>query len=154
MQSSATGCLPALLVPLQPVPLHLLPLPLIAGMSVMEMSHRGKEFQSIIDNAEADLRALLARHRKESAAYDKQSRAAFANMFGRMAKLEAAMAADSAADPQLKELVAAVARLSEQVQALLRQANINLSAALEHQVSEHKAPTDATDATARLNIFF
>jgi hypothetical protein len=36
---------------------------------------------------------------------------------------------------------------SEQVQALLRQANINLSAALEHQVSEHKAPTDATDAT-------
>ena len=26
----------------------------------MEMSHRGKEFQSIIDNAEADLRALLA----------------------------------------------------------------------------------------------
>ena len=60
MQSSATGCLPALLVPLQPVPLHLLPLPLIAGMSVMEMSHRGKEFQSIIDNAEADLRALLA----------------------------------------------------------------------------------------------
>jgi hypothetical protein len=60
MQSSATGCLPALLVPLQPVPLHLLPLPLIAGMSVMEMSHRGKEFQSIIDNAEANLRALLA----------------------------------------------------------------------------------------------
>lgn len=31
-----------------------------AGMSVMEMSHRGKEFQSIIDAAEADLRALLA----------------------------------------------------------------------------------------------
>lgn len=30
------------------------------GMSVMEMSHRGKEFQSIIDAAEADLRALLA----------------------------------------------------------------------------------------------
>ena len=30
-----------------------------AGMSVMEMSHRGKEFQSIIDAAEADLRALL-----------------------------------------------------------------------------------------------
>lgn len=29
-------------------------------MSVMEMSHRGKEFQSIIDAAEADLRALLA----------------------------------------------------------------------------------------------
>lgn len=28
-------------------------------MSVMEMSHRGKEFQSIIDAAEADLRALL-----------------------------------------------------------------------------------------------
>ncbi len=26
----------------------------------MEMSHRGKEFQSIIDAAEADLRALLA----------------------------------------------------------------------------------------------
>lgn len=31
-----------------------------SGMSVMEMSHRGKEFQSIIDTAEADLRALLA----------------------------------------------------------------------------------------------
>ncbi|KAL4445818.1 hypothetical protein ABPG77_009017 [Micractinium sp. CCAP 211/92] len=31
-----------------------------SGMSVMEMSHRGKEFQSIIDAAEADLRALLA----------------------------------------------------------------------------------------------
>lgn len=30
-----------------------------SGMSVMEMSHRGKEFQSIIDAAEADLRALL-----------------------------------------------------------------------------------------------
>ena len=30
------------------------------GMSVMEMSHRGKEFQSIIDAAEADLRALLS----------------------------------------------------------------------------------------------
>ncbi|MFN3684463.1 MAG: 3-phosphoserine/phosphohydroxythreonine transaminase [Fimbriimonadaceae bacterium] len=29
------------------------------GMSVMEMSHRGKAFQSIIDQAEADLRALL-----------------------------------------------------------------------------------------------
>ena len=26
----------------------------------MEMSHRGKEFQSIIDAAEADLRALLS----------------------------------------------------------------------------------------------
>lgn len=31
-----------------------------SGMSVMEMSHRGKEFQSIIDTAEADLRELLA----------------------------------------------------------------------------------------------
>ncbi|PRW58734.1 phosphoserine aminotransferase [Chlorella sorokiniana] len=31
-----------------------------SGMSVMEMSHRGKEFQSIIDAAEADLRALLS----------------------------------------------------------------------------------------------
>lgn len=30
-----------------------------SGMSVMEMSHRGKEFQSIIDQAEADLRSLL-----------------------------------------------------------------------------------------------
>eukprot|EP00475_Leptophrys_vorax_P043538 TRINITY_DN8405_c0_g1_i1.p1 TRINITY_DN8405_c0_g1~~TRINITY_DN8405_c0_g1_i1.p1 ORF type:complete len:460 (+),score=36.80 TRINITY_DN8405_c0_g1_i1:76-1380(+) len=30
------------------------------GMSVMEMSHRGKEFLSIIRKAEADLRALLA----------------------------------------------------------------------------------------------
>ena len=29
-------------------------------MSVMEMSHRGKEFKSIIDKAEADLRTLLA----------------------------------------------------------------------------------------------
>ncbi|MBI5861062.1 MAG: 3-phosphoserine/phosphohydroxythreonine transaminase [Rhodocyclales bacterium] len=31
-----------------------------AGMSVMEMSHRGKEFTSIIEQAEADLRELLA----------------------------------------------------------------------------------------------
>ncbi|KNA24015.1 hypothetical protein SOVF_019970 [Spinacia oleracea] len=30
-----------------------------SGMSVMEMSHRGKEFTSIIDKAEADLRTLL-----------------------------------------------------------------------------------------------
>ncbi|MDZ7936993.1 MAG: 3-phosphoserine/phosphohydroxythreonine transaminase [Rhodoferax sp.] len=30
------------------------------GMGVMEMSHRGKEFQSICDAAEADLRELLA----------------------------------------------------------------------------------------------
>ena len=29
------------------------------GMSVMEMSHRSKAFQSIIDTAEADLRDLL-----------------------------------------------------------------------------------------------
>merc|ERR1712232_203765 len=31
----------------------------IGGMSVMEMSHRGKHFQSIIDAAEADMRELL-----------------------------------------------------------------------------------------------
>lgn len=31
-----------------------------SGMSVMEMSHRGKEFISICETAEADLRALLA----------------------------------------------------------------------------------------------
>ncbi|MCU7810037.1 MAG: aminotransferase class V-fold PLP-dependent enzyme, partial [Candidatus Thiodiazotropha sp. (ex Notomyrtea botanica)] len=31
-----------------------------AGMSVMEMSHRGKEFMSIAEQAEADLRQLLA----------------------------------------------------------------------------------------------
>ncbi len=31
-----------------------------SGMGVMEMSHRGKEFQSIYDRAEADLRELLA----------------------------------------------------------------------------------------------
>src|SRR5258708_14991368 len=31
-----------------------------SGMSVMEMSHRGKEFISIADKAQADLRALLA----------------------------------------------------------------------------------------------
>eukprot|EP00887_Chlorella_sp_A99_P000991 scaffold5.g991.t1 len=30
-----------------------------SGMSVMEMSHRGKEFTSIIERAEADLRVLL-----------------------------------------------------------------------------------------------
>ena len=30
-----------------------------SGMSVMEMSHRGKEFVQIIENAEADLRTLL-----------------------------------------------------------------------------------------------
>ncbi|RVW85761.1 Phosphoserine aminotransferase 2, chloroplastic [Vitis vinifera] len=30
-----------------------------SGMSVMEMSHRGKEFMSIIQKAESDLRALL-----------------------------------------------------------------------------------------------
>ncbi|EFJ48056.1 hypothetical protein VOLCADRAFT_81234 [Volvox carteri f. nagariensis] len=29
------------------------------GMSIMEMSHRGKEFESVIQKAEADLRALL-----------------------------------------------------------------------------------------------
>ncbi|MDY6305486.1 MAG: aminotransferase class V-fold PLP-dependent enzyme, partial [Oribacterium sp.] len=29
------------------------------GMSVMEMSHRSKEFQDIIDTAEADFRELL-----------------------------------------------------------------------------------------------
>src|ERR1700736_4223438 len=31
-----------------------------SGMSVMEMSHRGKEFIAIAASAEADLRALLA----------------------------------------------------------------------------------------------
>src|SRR5208283_4985961 len=31
-----------------------------SGMSVMEMSHRGKEFVAIAAKAEADLRALLA----------------------------------------------------------------------------------------------
>jgi phosphoserine aminotransferase len=31
-----------------------------SGMSVMEMSHRGREFMSIIDSARADLRELLA----------------------------------------------------------------------------------------------
>src|SRR5918992_2380272 len=31
-----------------------------SGMSVMEMSHRGKEFISIYENAERDLRELLA----------------------------------------------------------------------------------------------
>jgi len=31
-----------------------------SGMSVMEMSHRGKEFVSIYENAEADFRALMA----------------------------------------------------------------------------------------------
>ena len=31
-----------------------------SGMSVMEMSHRGKEFIGIADEAEADLRELLA----------------------------------------------------------------------------------------------
>lgn len=31
-----------------------------SGMSVMEMSHRGREFQSIYEQAEADLRQLLA----------------------------------------------------------------------------------------------
>ena len=31
-----------------------------SGMSVMEMSHRGKEFMSIAAEAEADLRELLA----------------------------------------------------------------------------------------------
>src|SRR5438874_8269739 len=31
-----------------------------SGMSVMEMSHRGKEFISIAEKVEADLRALLA----------------------------------------------------------------------------------------------
>ena len=31
-----------------------------SGMSVMEMSHRGKEFKSIVEKAEADLRTLLA----------------------------------------------------------------------------------------------
>src|SRR5436190_22441080 len=31
-----------------------------SGMSVMEMSHRGKEFVSIAEQAEADLRELMA----------------------------------------------------------------------------------------------
>ena len=31
-----------------------------SGMSVMEMSHRGKEFMSIAEKAEADLRDLMA----------------------------------------------------------------------------------------------
>ncbi|KAK9169535.1 hypothetical protein Syun_001675 [Stephania yunnanensis] len=31
-----------------------------SGMSVMEMSHRGKEFRSIIEKAESDLRSLLS----------------------------------------------------------------------------------------------
>lgn len=31
-----------------------------SGISVMEMSHRGKEFMRIIEEAEADLRALLS----------------------------------------------------------------------------------------------
>ena len=31
-----------------------------SGMSVMEMSHRGKEFMSIAEKAEADFRELLA----------------------------------------------------------------------------------------------
>jgi len=31
-----------------------------SGMSVMEMSHRGKEFTSILEKTEADLRSLLA----------------------------------------------------------------------------------------------
>ncbi|WP_348246385.1 aminotransferase class V-fold PLP-dependent enzyme, partial [Salmonella enterica] len=31
-----------------------------SGMGVMEMSHRGKEFLSIYEQAEADLRELLA----------------------------------------------------------------------------------------------
>ncbi|MGD8583123.1 MAG: aminotransferase class V-fold PLP-dependent enzyme, partial [Gammaproteobacteria bacterium] len=30
-----------------------------SGMSVMEMSHRGKEFMSIAEKAEADLRKLM-----------------------------------------------------------------------------------------------
>lgn len=30
-----------------------------SGMSVMEMSHRSKDFQDIIDTAEADLRELM-----------------------------------------------------------------------------------------------
>lgn len=30
-----------------------------SGMSVMEMSHRGKEFMSILEKAEADLRSLM-----------------------------------------------------------------------------------------------
>ena len=31
-----------------------------SGMSVMEMSHRGKEFMSIAEQAETDLRQLMA----------------------------------------------------------------------------------------------
>ncbi|MDL2236865.1 aminotransferase class V-fold PLP-dependent enzyme, partial [Christensenellaceae bacterium OttesenSCG-928-K19] len=30
-----------------------------SGMNVMEMSHRSKEYQAIIDEAEADLRSLM-----------------------------------------------------------------------------------------------
>ena len=31
-----------------------------SGMSVMEMSHRGKQFEQICDEAESDLRELLS----------------------------------------------------------------------------------------------
>ena len=65
-----------------------------ARLGLQEYVEAGADIRAALalDPASADLRALLARHRKESAAYDKQSRAAFANMFGRMAKLEAAEA--------------------------------------------------------------
>ena len=40
--------------------LHALHVLQSSGSSVMEMSHRGKEFTSIINKAEADLRQLLS----------------------------------------------------------------------------------------------
>ena len=36
-----------------------------SGMCVMEMSHRSKVFQQIVDEAEADLRALIKRQKKD-----------------------------------------------------------------------------------------
>ena len=38
-----------------------------SGMSVMEMSHRSKDFQAIIDEAEKDLRELIRTGRRQYA---------------------------------------------------------------------------------------
>ena len=44
------------------------------GMSVMEMSHRSAAYQAIIDEAEADLRALMGIPRSEERRVGKECR--------------------------------------------------------------------------------
>ena len=45
-----------------------------SGMSVMEMSHRSKDFQAIIDDAEKDLRELLPMPARSMLIKDRKSK--------------------------------------------------------------------------------